>query len=89
MSFQPLIAEGKLDSNLMKKLLKCYIWSIALYGCETWTLRKLDQKYLESLEVWCWRRMEKIIWPDRVRNERVLHNQGGEEYPTYNKIKEG
>ena len=38
--------------NLRKKLVKCCIWSIALYGAETWTLRKLDQKYLESLEMW-------------------------------------
>jgi hypothetical protein len=47
----------KWDLNLRKKLVKCYIWSIALYGAETWTLRKVDQKYLESLkygagEVW-------------------------------------
>jgi hypothetical protein len=32
----------------------------ALYGTETWTLRKVDQKYLESFEMWCWRRMEKF-----------------------------
>jgi hypothetical protein len=33
----------------------------------------MDQKYLESFEMWCWRRMEKISWTDRVRNEEVLH----------------
>jgi len=33
---------------LRKKLIKCYIWSMALYGAETWTLRAADQKYLES-----------------------------------------
>jgi hypothetical protein len=41
---------SKLDLNLRKKLVKCYIWSIALYGAETWTLRKMNQKYLESLK---------------------------------------
>jgi hypothetical protein len=51
---------------------KCYIWSIALYGAETWTLRALDQKHLESFEMRCWRRMEKISWTDHVRNEDVL-----------------
>jgi hypothetical protein len=64
---------SKLDSNLRKKLAKRYIWSIALYGAEMWTLGKVDQKYLESFEMWCWRRMEKISWTDRVRNEEVLH----------------
>ena len=45
---------------------------MALYGAETWALQAADQKYLESFETWCWRRMEKISWIDRVRNEGVL-----------------
>jgi hypothetical protein len=57
-----------LDLELSKKLVKCYIWSIALYGAETWTLQAVDQKHLESFEMWCWRRMEKISWTEHVRN---------------------
>jgi hypothetical protein len=64
---------SKLDLNLRKKLVKCYIWSIALYVAEMWTLQKVDPKYLESFEMWCWRRMEKISWTDRMTNEEVLH----------------
>jgi hypothetical protein len=58
-----------LDLELKRKLVKCYIWSVALCGDETWTLRAADQKHLESFEMWCWRRMEKISWTDHVRNE--------------------
>jgi hypothetical protein len=58
--------------ELRKKLVKCYIWSIALHGAETWTLRAVDQKYVDSFEMWCWRKMEKISWTDHVRNEEVL-----------------
>ena len=61
-----------LDVELRKKLVKCYVWSIALYGAETWTLRAVDQKNLETFETWCWRRMEKISWTDHVRKEEVL-----------------
>ena len=63
---------SKLDLNLRKKLVKCYIWSMALYDAETWTFRATDQKRLESFEMWCWRKMEKISWTDHVRNEEVL-----------------
>jgi len=58
--------------GLRKKLVKCYIWSIALYGAEIWTLRELDQEHLESFDMWCWRRMEKISWTGHVRNEDAL-----------------
>jgi len=62
---------------------KCCVWSIALYGAETWTLRAIDRKHLESFEMWCWRRMEKISWTDHVRSKDVLLGVGGaEKYPT-------
>jgi hypothetical protein len=59
---------SKLDLNLRKKLVKCYIWSTAFYGAETWTRRTTDQKYLESFEIWCWRRIQKISGTDHVKN---------------------
>jgi len=61
-----------LDLELRKKLVKCYVWSIALYGAETWTLRAVDQKHLECFKMWCWKRMEKISWTDHGRNKDVL-----------------
>ena len=64
---------SKLDLNLKKKLGKCYIWSIVLYGAENSTLRKADYKSLESTEMWCWRRMEQMSWTDSVRKEETLH----------------
>ena len=69
---QKTVFSSKLDLNLRKKLVKCYIWSMAFYGGEIWTLRAADQKYLESFEMWFWRRKEKISWTDHVRNEEVL-----------------
>jgi hypothetical protein len=55
-----------------KNLLNCYVWSIPLYGAETWSLWSVDQKHLESFEMWCGRRMEKSSWTDHVRIEDVL-----------------
>jgi hypothetical protein len=51
---------SKLDLNLRKELIKCYIWCMALYGAETWTLRVADQKYLESFEMWRWSIEERV-----------------------------
>jgi hypothetical protein len=48
-------------------LMSQYVWSIALYCAETRTIRAVDQKHLESSEMWCWRRMENISCTDRLR----------------------
>ena len=75
----------KLDLILRKNAVKWYIWSTALYGAEIWTLRKVDQKYLGSFGMWCWRRTEKIsctiVW-------RFRKSWGVEECAAYSKKEE-
>jgi hypothetical protein len=44
---------SKLNIELRKILVRCYVWNIALYNRENWTLRKLERKYLESFEMCC------------------------------------
>jgi hypothetical protein len=67
---------SKLNIKLKKKSVKCCVWSISVYGSETWTLTKLERKYLESFEIWCWRRMEKTKRSEKVTNEQVLVHIG-------------
>jgi hypothetical protein len=45
------IFTSKMDLEMRKKLVKCYVWNTALYGAETWTLWAVDQKHLESFEI--------------------------------------
>jgi hypothetical protein len=51
---------------------QCYTWSAAWCGAATWTLGKVNHKYLESYGMWCCRRTGKIRRTDRVTNEKVL-----------------
>lgn len=53
-------------------LLMTYVWSIMLYGNETWTIAKTERRRIEAFEMWCFRRMLKISWTDMVSNEEVL-----------------
>jgi hypothetical protein len=54
-----------------------------LYAAETWILRKGDYKYLESFEILRWKRMEKIIWTDHVRNEEMLQRVKEESFVSF------
>ena len=42
---------SKLNIELRNKLVRCYVWSIVLYGSETWILSQSERKYLESFEI--------------------------------------
>ena len=39
-----------------------FLWNVALYSAETWTLRRNEQKRLEAFEMWIWTRMERVKW---------------------------
>jgi hypothetical protein len=57
---------SKLDLYLRKKLVKCYVWSI------TWALLKVERKYVNIFDMWCWRGLAIISWTNCVRNEEAL-----------------
>lgn len=81
-----LLTSRNIDLTIRKRLLKTYVWSVALYGCETWTIGKSEEKRLMAFEAWCWRRMFKISWIERVTNEEVFR-RAGEERSFINRIK--
>jgi hypothetical protein len=45
---------------------------VLLYGSDTWTLGEAEKKRIVAFEMWCYRRMLKIPWVDRVTNEEAL-----------------
>jgi len=73
--FKQALVTSKLELHIRKKPVNCHTSRIAVSCAETGILRKVDMMYLNSFEMWCWRKMEKISWTDRVRNEEVLHRE--------------
>ena len=53
-------------------MIKTLIWPVAMYACETWTLRKEETDRLKAFEMWLWRKMDRVSWSDRKTNEQVL-----------------
>src|SRR5215469_2448751 len=64
------------SKELKMKMLRCYVWSVFLYRCETWTLTKESQKRIDAFDVWCARRMLKIKWIDKISNKEVWRRMG-------------
>ena len=53
------ILTSKMILDLRKRIVKCLVWSVALYASETWTISKTAVKRIEAFEMWIWRKMEK------------------------------
>ncbi|KAF0751206.1 Uncharacterized protein FWK35_00020577 [Aphis craccivora] len=53
MNKKNLLCSNSMNIKVRKCLIKMYVWSVALYGCETWILNKAEQRTLESFEMWC------------------------------------
>ena len=71
-----VIQSRKISLRLRVRLAKCYIWSIATYAAETWTVRAEEKRLLECFERWIWRKLLGIRWQDRVSNEDLLQRTG-------------
>jgi hypothetical protein len=51
-----------------------------VYGCKVWTITAAEQKRLEAMDMWCYRRMMKVKWTERITNEDVLRIVGEKRY---------
>lgn len=67
-----IFESNNVNLEVRKNLIKSFVWSVLLYGCETWTISEKDKKHLEAFEMWCFRRTLKITWCDKITNEDVL-----------------
>ncbi|XP_071581636.1 uncharacterized protein [Temnothorax nylanderi] len=70
--------EDNLNLRLRRRMVKCYVWSVLLYGVEAWTLKASTLNRLETFEMWILRRMLRISWVDRVTNAEVWRRAGAQ-----------
>jgi hypothetical protein len=71
-----ILTNLSLSKSIRLRIVKTYIWSVMLYGCESWTIGKKGMKRLEAAEMWIIRRMMRVPWTLRKTNEEVLQMAG-------------
>ena len=49
-----------------------YSFPVVMYGCESWTVKKAEQRIIDALELWCWRRLLRVPWTARRSNQSIL-----------------
>ena len=53
-------------------LVKAMVFPVVLYGCESWTIEKVEHQRIDAFEVWCWRRLLRVPWTARSPNQSAL-----------------
>lgn len=67
-----LFCDDNLNLKLRQRMVKCFIWSVLMYGVECWTLKVSSINRLEAFEMWIHRRMLRVPWTDLLSNDEVL-----------------
>ena len=51
---------------------KALVFPVVTYGCESWTMRKVEHQRIDAFKLWCWRRFLKVTWTSRRSNQSIL-----------------
>ena len=62
------------DITLLTKvrLVKAMVFPVVLYGCESRTVKKAERRRIDAFELWCWRRLLRVLWTARRSNQSML-----------------
>ena len=53
-------------------LVKAMVFPVVTYGCESWTIKKVDRRKINAFELWCWRRLLRVPWSARRAKQSIL-----------------
>ena len=53
-------------------LVKAMVFPVIMYGCESWTIKKAEHQRIDAFELWCWRRLLRVLWTARRSNQSIL-----------------
>jgi len=48
------------------------VFPVVMYGCESWTIKKVEHRRIDAFELWCWRRLLRVPWTARRSNQSIL-----------------
>ena len=62
------------DNTLSTKvrLVKAIVFPVVMYGFESWTIKRADHRRIDAFELWCWRRLLRVLWTARRSNQSIL-----------------
>ena len=54
------------------RLVKAMVFLVVMNGCESWTVKKVEYRTIDGFELWCWRRLLRVLWTASISNQSIL-----------------
>ena len=54
------------------RLVKAMVFPVVMYGCESWTVNQAECRRIDAFELWCWKRLLRVLWTERRSNQSIL-----------------
>ena len=67
-----ILKNGDITLSIKVCLVKAMIFPVVMYGCESWTVKKVECQRIDAFELWCWRRLLRVPWTARKSNQSIL-----------------
>ena len=67
-----ILKSGDITLPTKVRLVKAMVFPVVLYGCESWTIKKAENRRLDAFELWCWRRLLRVPWTARRSTQSIL-----------------
>ena len=67
-----ILKSGDITLPTKFHLVKAMVFPVVMYGCESWTIKKVEHRRIDAFELWCWRRLLRVPWTARRSNLSIL-----------------
>ena len=71
-NLEPLLKSRNITLPKKVHLVKAVVFPVVMYGCESWTIKKVEHRRINAFELWCWRRLLRVPWTARRSNQFIL-----------------
>ena len=67
-----ILKSSNITLSTKARLIKAMVFPVVMYECESWTVKKAEHRRIDAFELWCWRRLLRILWTARRSNQSIL-----------------
>ena len=74
-NLESVLKSGNITLPTKVCIVKAMVVPVVMYGCESWTAKKVEHRRVDAFELWCWRRLLRVPWTAKRANQSIRENQ--------------